>query len=273
MSRLIDLKTGWRKTKFNEKLIEKCADNEISVLMYDCNWNDSSCADDDYMTVQNWCEKYGIYLESTHLCLGDTLDLSLTDTMDKTIEVMKKQIYHAGQAGLKYAVVHASAEPVSANEREERLKRSADNIAQLSDFASRNDIILCVEDLPRSCLCNDIGDISYILSQDNRLCVCLDTNHLFKCTHEAFISAFGSKIKMTHISDYDYVNECHSIPGDGKINWHGLKNALEKADYQGAFLYESDVDRRDGKPELPMNAYRKIHMNISNDLSPLYGLE
>ena len=42
----------------------------------------------------------------------------------------------------------------------------------------------------------------------------------------------------THISDHDYENERHWLPGEGKINWNALIGALEKIGYRGVFNYE-----------------------------------
>lgn len=41
-----------------------------------------------------------------------------------------------------------------------------------------------------------------------------------------------------HISDYDYVDERHWLPGEGKINWSDMMDALDDVGYTGTFLYE-----------------------------------
>ena len=48
----------------------------------------------------------------------------------------------------------------------------------------------------------------------------------------------GDKIITTHISDYDFVDEKHWLPGEGKINWQELYKALLDIGYKGPWLYE-----------------------------------
>ena len=53
-----------------------------------------------------------------------------------------------------------------------------------------------------------------------------------------FIKNVGNKIISTHISDYDFVNERHWLPGEGDIDWLQLSNALKEINYSGVWLYE-----------------------------------
>ena len=56
-----------------------------------------------------------------------------------------------------------------------------------------------------------------------------------------FIKNVGDKIITTHISDYDFVNERHWIPGEGDIDWLELYNALKEVNYKGVWLYETGL--------------------------------
>jgi sugar phosphate isomerase/epimerase len=68
--------------------------------------------------------------------------------------------------------------------------------------------------------------------------VCLDPNHLLGESHSALINALAGKIVTTHISDYDFLEERHWMPGEGKIDWPRLVAALKEVGYSGPFLYE-----------------------------------
>ncbi len=47
------------------------------------------------------------------------------------------------------------------------------------------------------------------------------------------------KIGMSsHVSDYDYIDERHWLPGEGDIPWYDLYNALLEIGYTGAWMYE-----------------------------------
>jgi len=68
--------------------------------------------------------------------------------------------------------------------------------------------------------------------------VCFDTNHLLSQPIKEFIEDIGDKIITTHVSDYDFKNERHWLPGEGKTNWIELIETLEKVGYNGPILYE-----------------------------------
>ena len=43
-----------------------------------------------------------------------------------------------------------------------------------------------------------------------------------------------------HISDYDFINERHWLPGEGKLDWQAILNAFKNIGYNGVWLYEID---------------------------------
>jgi len=77
-----------------------------------------------------------------------------------------------------------------------------------------------------------------LLSTNDKLRACFDTNHLLNEKVTDFIKNVGDKIITTHISDYDFVNERHWLPGEGDIDWLELAKALEEINYNGVWLYE-----------------------------------
>ena len=77
-----------------------------------------------------------------------------------------------------------------------------------------------------------------LLAADPRLRVCFDTNHLLRETHGNFVKAVGEKIVTTHVSDYDFIDEKHWLPGEGKVDWPTLTQLLKNAGYGGVWLYE-----------------------------------
>ena len=51
----------------------------------------------------------------------------------------------------------------------------------------------------------------------------------------------GKKIVTVHISDYDFIDERHWIPGTGKIDWKELISLLKAIDYEGPFMNEVPI--------------------------------
>lgn len=145
--------------------------------------------------------------------------------------------------GAKGAVLHGSAEPVplESEPRKLRLEHARESTAFLDEKAAEFGLFLAIEDLPRSCLGSNIREMEAILG-NSAASICFDVNHLLQDSHQAFLEALGSRIKTLHLSDYDFIDECHWLPGDGKIDWPGLMAGLEAAGYEGPLLFE--ISRR-----------------------------
>jgi signal peptidase I len=58
----------------------------------------------------------------------------------------------------------------------------------------------------------------------------------------AFYNSEGNvvvhRVVTTHVSDYDFIDERHLFPGEGKNNWQEILTALENAGYEGTWNYE-----------------------------------
>lgn len=155
-----------------------------------------------------------------------------------TAKLQKHYIEIAGEMGIRVAVVHAGLEPVGDAERAERLAWSKESMAALAEAGAAVGVTVCVENLPRSCLGNTAEELADIVSADERLRVCFDVNHLLKESHEHFLKTVGPLVEALHISDYDFENERHWLPGEGKINWIALADGLDEIGFKGPFNYE-----------------------------------
>lgn len=143
----------------------------------------------------------------------------------------------AADIGVRVLVVHPSGEPIEEAGRPESMKRSKEWLSGLADLAGSIGMKVAVENLPRTCLGRDAADMVELL-EDPRLFACFDTNHLLLDSHVDLVRAVAGRILTLHVSDYDFINERHWLPGEGKIDWPVLLSALEKADYEGPWLYE-----------------------------------
>ena len=45
-------------------------------------------------------------------------------------------------------------------------------------------------------------------------------------------------IKTVHLSDYDFVDERHLLPGTGQIDWQPLWNGIRLNGYDGILMFE-----------------------------------
>jgi sugar phosphate isomerase/epimerase len=196
----------------------------------------------------NWPElfalsqKYGVELWSYHLpfCPFDKIDVSSPneELRQKSVAKCADLMIKIADFGVKVFVIHASGEPIDEDKRPEYMSQAKKSLKELAEVADRCMVTLAVEDLPRTCLGRTSSDMLELVSADTRLKICFDTNHLLGENINEFIEKVGDKIVTTHISDYDFVNERHWLPGEGDINWTELYSALVKVGYTGQWLYE-----------------------------------
>ncbi len=196
----------------------------------------------DLPSVKRWADAYGIRLWTYHLPFApfEEIDISALDASlrNTSLEHLTAHIRLAAEIGIKNYVIHPSGEPYVPEEREERLCRAAECLHILADRAAEYGGRILVEDLPRTCLGRDSGEILRLIKADDRLMVCFDTNHLLTEDPAAFVQAVGDRIVSLHVSDYDFLNERHWMPGEGKVDWSTLVASLCAVGYDGPWLYE-----------------------------------
>lgn len=191
----------------------------------------------DYAEISRLAEKYGVKLWSFHLPFWK-YDISSASMADETVAYHSELIRKASAIGIDKFVIHPSGEPISDDERKDRMSRSKENLAKLADFAKTCGAVIAVEDLPRTCLGKNSDEMLELISAHPDLRVCFDTNHMLTEDPCDFIRALGGKIITTHISDYDFINERHWLPGEGKLDWQAVLGAFKEINYSGVWLYE-----------------------------------
>lgn len=216
----------------------------------------------DWKRLKEWIDASHVKLWSFHLPFGP-LDIANPEeyTHQYAVALQAEYIKRAGELGAKIAVIHASFEPIPPEERKEWMSTAKASLAQLAEIADACGITLAVENLPRTCLGNCSADIKELLSADHRLRVCFDTNHLLDERNPDFVRELGDKIVTTHVSDYDFRDERHWMPGEGKVDWVELITALEEAGYDGPFLYEVgfEAGRTIRRRKMTVEDYRNNH--------------
>ncbi|MBR4761928.1 MAG: sugar phosphate isomerase/epimerase, partial [Clostridia bacterium] len=208
-----------------------------------CNGN-QELNDLDLNSVQKWAAGYGVNLWSYHLPFAPNTDICIErkETEKHTVDLLSEQIRAAGSIGIDKFIIHPSSEPISDEERPECMKRSKDNLYKLSEVCESCGVTLAVEDLPRTCLGRNSDEILELIGVHPNMRVCFDTNHLLKEDVTDFVRKVGKKIVTLHVSDFDFINERHWMPGEGDVDWQALYSALNGIGYSGSWLYEVDLD-------------------------------
>ena len=196
----------------------------------------------NYKETEVLAARYGVGLWSFHLPFlpYDFVDFSSLNEQlrKKTLERYTEYIKLASDIGVNKFIVHPSNEPIAPDKREERILRSMQSLDELAEIAHRHGAVIAVEDLPRTCLGNTAAEMKRLISANDKLRVCFDTNHLLIDTNENFIKTLGDKIITLHVSDYDFIDERHLLPGEGKVDWCKLFRELKAVNYSGVWMYE-----------------------------------
>ena len=194
----------------------------------------------NWAEIKAEAERTGMVLNSYHLpfsrqyAIADLDESQRQEVVANNIRLMRL----AAAAGVRIMVLHPSTEPIADEARSLYMAQSQKSLREMAEVAEELGVVIAVEDLPRTCLGHDATEMKELLSADKRLRMCFDVNHLLRDNHKNMVDAVGDKIVTLHISDYNFEDECHFVPGVGHIDWKALVELLEKADYKGVFMYE-----------------------------------
>ena len=185
---------------------------------------------------------HGVTISSLHLPFSPfaELDPASFDPAVRRYAVEKQSelLRACGAAGIGLAVIHPSGEPYLPRRRKDRLEAAVETVGRICETAQSCGVTLCLENLPRTCLCRTSDEMLRFLRDIPALRVVFDTNHSLKEDNVHYIRAVGEKIVSLHVSDYNFIDERHWLPGEGKNDWEAILTALEEVGYAGRFLYE-----------------------------------
>lgn len=141
-----------------------------------------------------------------------------------------------------------------------------DKIKRIVDMAERLNVNIAIENMSRpeylSCIFDNI--------QSKRLGFCFDSGHcnVFTPTHD-LLSLYGDKLIALHLHDNNGVDDWHSLPFSGSINWSDIADKLNRFSYNGAIALEVGNVRFENikEPEefllLAVERVERIYNNIS----------
>ena len=203
----------------------------------------SFCQILDYNAIAKFAKKNDVKLWSSHLPFMpyDKLDMAALDgnVRNGTVEYYTELVKKLAAVGVDKFVIHPSREPIPEDEkRAEYVKCAKDSFSRLADIAAQEGAVIAVEDLPRSCLGRSAEEMLEIVSANDKLRVCFDSNHLMIDSNVNFLEKLADRIVTVHISDFDFENERHWLPGEGKLVWQPIYKKLCEIGYKGPWLYE-----------------------------------
>lgn len=239
--------TGKSMGRWNDFGLESMKQNHengldyIEVTMNNVIGKDTAGVQERAARLMAEIETSGLKVWSVHMPYSRKWDISLIDDAKRAdvVQFMKDMMRVAGTFKPSYIVLHPSAEPVAPDERAERLQNSHASIGELAPVAKEIGAVLCVENLPRTCLGRNGQEMMYLIDGYDEVGLCFDVNHLMYQSHEDFLKAVAKgKIKTVHLSDYNFTDERHLLPGVGHIDWKPLWDGIRANGYDGIFMFE-----------------------------------
>ena len=218
--------------------------SEADIRHMEVSVGKEHCDAMDFSLLKSWSDKYRVKLYSFHLPFWpfNELDISSKELCSKTVEYFAEFIKKGSEIGIDKYIIHSSGEPINEGDREERMACAKKSLDTLAKIAKEYGSVICVENLPRTCLGRDSNDMLELLSANGDLRACFDTNHLLSESAADFVKSLGDKIVTAHISDYDFKNERHWLPGEGDTNWREMLELFKSINYEGAWLYEINLE-------------------------------
>ena len=213
----------------------------IEVTMNNVIGKDTAGVWDRATAIKADIDSAGLKVWSVHMPYSRTLDISMIDDVKRAenVQYMKDMMRVAGIFQPQYLVLHPSAEPIAPDEREQRLANSHASIGELAPVAKEIGAVLCIENLPRTCLGQNGEEMMRLIDGYDEVGLCFDTNHLLYQSHADYLKAVEKgKIKTVHLSDYDFADERHLIPGEGLIDNQALWAGIRENGYDGIMMFE-----------------------------------
>lgn len=152
--------------------------------------------------------------------------------------MMYRALEATAYVGAKYAVIHPQRDVSGTGET--LVEESVQLLTPFNDFARRQNVTLCVENM-RTTSAAQLRQIIEALD----CCACWDVGHanLGKFDQYESIVLLGERLKVLHLHDNYGAKDDHSLPFLGTVDWTGVLRALSDIGYEGTFNYEVQASK------------------------------
>lgn len=208
--------------------------------------------------IQSILDKNGLTCVQSHLHCYDLLQSSEIPD-ERSDFAITQSIIATGALGGKYGVYHPRSSistgwrPSAAFEDNRRI------LSGFLDTAVKSGVNLAVENIPvfpDHCkwpfYTSNFEDLAALVDSfnDPHICACWDFGHanLMELKQTEALRCLGSRLKCVHIHNNFGVNDDHSTPDTGNINWYNILPVLAEIGYNGPLTLETHC--RYDEPEL-----------------------
>ena len=213
----------------------------IEVTMSDVIGKDTAGVRDRAAALKAKIDSAGMKIWSVHLPYSKRIDISLVDSARRAnaVNYVRDMMKVAGVFQAERVVLHPSYDSVVPDDRADRIECCRASIAELAPVAAEIGATLCIENLPRTCLGRNGQEMMALIEGFDNVGICFDVNHLLYQSHADFLSSIKKgSIKTVHISDYNFTDERHLVPGVGDIDWAPVWKGIRNNGYKGVMMFE-----------------------------------
>ena len=209
--------------------------------------------------VKALLEEAGLKVWSCHLPFSRQLDISVPDPAlrEENVLLMERMIRLASIFGPQRLVLHPSSEPIADEEREIRLQNSANSIGRLALSAKEIGAVLCIENLPRTCLGRDSGRVCGSSPTTPKSWSASIRTICFRRSMRTSSRPSATPHRRSTLRTTTARTRRHWLPGEGVIDWPDFLRRLQASGYKGVFMHEVRAGVN-ATPENVVKAYKEV---------------
>ncbi len=202
-----------------------------------CTWwgSDFDMTDGDYRTHPELAQKYGLFLEHSHIpyygC--DNLWLDNLDGED-ILKIHLDAVKTAGECYVPTLVMHPHDRVLIGGKRFEIFR---DRLMKIIDQSDISGVRLAIENLSDDEVIRKVQDLVYDIPFVG---MCFDAGHnnVVRKDDLSLLEDYSQKLFALHIHDNDTTKDAHLIPYEGNINWKEFLNTVNRSPFAGSLMLE-----------------------------------
>ena len=189
----------------------------------------------------------GLKLDYIHPPLECFHDVTSPDPQVRraTNELMKLALNATAELGGNSITLHvANDREIDKEQFDCRVEAGLESIRELSEYASKLDVVLCIENLAGT---TDAGRLSleiiHATTDWEALKVCFDSCHLTMGNDDPkqLLHELAPRVHTTHLSDTMGESDSHLIPGEGNVDFALIARELGQAGFAGVVDLECSL--------------------------------
>lgn len=197
----------------------------------------------DVASLKRTLRHTGVTVNSIHSAFGPGTDIGSPDPDERAAAVLlqKQTVLLASELEARFIVVHPSTSHYP-EDRKSRVDAAADSMAQMTEYAAANGVILALENMLGAVIGNCEDELLDIIGRSNPgWCgICFDIGHanLLGRLPELCRALLGRTL-TTHLHDNYGKEDQHLYPGLAAINWAEFGRIYRETGCQAELIIEA----------------------------------